>query len=1855
LFGAAIGADFQNVLYFGGNGADAAKSVTTDGFFLYVLGETTSTNLPNANGRNQGGGDLFVLKFDPRAQEPVWSIYVGGAGRETAGGIAVDARGNVWIGGTTASTDFPATPDAPQRTFGGGGSDAFIAQINARGTGVVYASYLGGSGAETNAQLTADRTGNYYVAGTTSGSFPTRAGSLQTTYGGGATDAFVVKLARGTTVEYATYLGGSGDDTMAAVAVDETGTAFLTGASASPNFPTSTNGYQTQNRGATDAYVARLNAGGTALLFATYIGGTGADAGTGILPSAGGAFVAVTTASRGLFTSPGAFLTSFSGGPADGYVARVSPDGSQLASATYLGGAGDDMLGPLTFGPQGEMRVIFRSNSDNWGAAFAASKKAHAAAGALPQGYYAQAQGLEQNLQDVREHVQFQIACEGRSYDLENLIVLPSGMRLIAAGTVVGPPAGGCPGAKTVGTTEGDTAAVPYNGPWPAPSKSTYSTLGMRDSSAVVGDPVSTATGELYDTFVDLDVGGPMRLAFARYYSSVLNESGMQSALGANWMHIFDQTVEVSGNTATILLFVGKRLDFTRASATAAWQLVDKVSTGYHLISDAAGLHLLSYASNNVFHFNTAGQLIKVEDRNGNALTVTPGPFGPTQVADGLGRTLTLTYSGSKLTRVADQAGRSVAFAFTGNNLTTVTGLNGRPTVYTYEPGSREGLMSSKTLPLGNRVIQFTWDSNGRVVRQTDSRNQNTSIAYGQGQTTVSNPAGAQERHVYGAGVDLTGVVDDQGKSAAIGYDDNGHRTGVTDKMGAKSAVAYHSPTGYVGSQTDTTGSTTTYTWTAQPQGSFTYYALTQIRHGSGATATYAYDARGNLLSETLRGGGERKHTYNSRGQVLTATNAAGGVTTFTYNDDGTVRSATLPSGVSATVSYNAQKQLTRITRSDGSERAYSYTPSGGRAQIVDELGRTTRLEYDANDQLIALTDALGGVWKTAFDGDGRTLTETDRIGGVTQFGYDANGRRTSVKTPSGRSQTYGYDTRDRLASVSDELGKLFEYRYNAEGVPTAALDALGRTTSFESDAMGRTTKVTGASGATVSFQYNAAGRLASVTDQFNRVSQFTYDARGMIAEAKLPGAAMQWERDALTNPVRVVDPNGNSWKTTFDNAGRMTKRTDPLDRATQYGYDARGRLSTVTLPEGSLELGYDAANRLLSKTYSDGTVYQFERDAMNRTVKANGLELGYDAEGRIVKSNSLGIERDADGRIASITYREGKTVKYTYDARGRLTGIADWAGGGATLAHNTAGELTGVTRANGVAGAYEYNADGQAVSLAEGSLSTILLKRDAAGQIVEADRNVPTPAAPPDAEQELGYDAAHQMAGAAHDAAGRLVSDGKRTYKWDLASNLLGFTEGEKTVSFSYDAFGNMISWQQGGTARAFVQNYGLGLPSIAVERRNDADATYYVHLPNGRLLYSIAAETGARRYYHYDEMGNTVFLTDDAGAVTESYGITPYGESVSAAAETENPFLFQGAMGVMRVAPGLYYMRARYYDAATARFLSPDPIQAMHPAAASPYVYAAGNPLMNVDPLGQGWNPLEAVGNFVGGVKDAAISGATNLAQGAANVATATYNAAVETGKAVYHAGEQAVEATGRFVGQAATVVAETAAGAYNATAGAVSSAAGWVAGGVSSTYNAAASGIGYVANAAGGALSAAVDAVTPDPPAPQSFSESEKKARAKAAAEAIKRMFGGGGVVGPEAASGIVAVGGANIVAVGGANIVALGGGNFSVNGVKFRLEGNNIVALGGGNIVANGGGNIIALGGANIVAMGGGNFSVNGVKVETNGGSIIAVGGANLVGLNGSNLVGLNGSNLVGLNGSNIVANGGGNVVANGGGN
>ena len=326
--------------YLGGDMDDLGFGIAVDGSgYAYVTGYTESTVFPTKSaydGTLEGSRDAFVAKLDPSQSGEsslVYSTYLGGSDYDEGYGIAVGS-GYAYVTGQTKSTDFVTTTSAYQGTFGGS-SDAFVTKLNEAGSALVYSTYLGGSSDENtayNAAIAVDGSGNAYVTGDTS-SDDFPTESAYDTELGGASDAFVTKLNdTGSALTYSTYLGGGSVDYGFGIAVNANGNAFVTGDTSSDDFPMAS-AYD-DTRDGTDAFVTTLNAAGSALMYSTYLGGGSSEIGHGIaLDGSGNAYVTGVTWSTDFVTTTSAYQGTF-GGDQDAFVTKFpfTPNAVTLSS-----------------------------------------------------------------------------------------------------------------------------------------------------------------------------------------------------------------------------------------------------------------------------------------------------------------------------------------------------------------------------------------------------------------------------------------------------------------------------------------------------------------------------------------------------------------------------------------------------------------------------------------------------------------------------------------------------------------------------------------------------------------------------------------------------------------------------------------------------------------------------------------------------------------------------------------------------------------------------------------------------------------------------------------------------------------------------------------------------------------------------------------------------------------------------------------------------------------------------------------------------------------------------------------------------------------------------------------------------------------------------------------------------------------------------------------------------------------------------------------------------------------------------------------------------------------------------------
>lgn len=371
----ASGATLLFSTYVGGGIRDIATDRKSN---IYVTGGTQSSNLPTTAGAydrtHNGDSDVFVMKFSPNGQL-IWSTYLGGPGHDRAYAIAVDGQGFVYLTGR-AGPGFPTTAGSFQPVYQGskvslyGNQNAFVAKLSPDGSKLVFASYFGTI--DGIRDLALDQNGNIYVA---SGYNPEQFKPLPGSWFSNAykkasqgKDCLVAKISNdGSRVIWATYFGGSGTDAATgSIKVDPQGRPILLSFTNSSDLPTTPGAYDRTFVGVWDMFLAKFTEDGSGLVYATYFGGSDTEFtethGLAI-DAAGNAIIAATTKSTNLPTTPGAYQRTYGGSggkgnyPGDGFVAKISANGSSLLAATYLGGTSGEGLEGVAVDRNGDVYV----------------------------------------------------------------------------------------------------------------------------------------------------------------------------------------------------------------------------------------------------------------------------------------------------------------------------------------------------------------------------------------------------------------------------------------------------------------------------------------------------------------------------------------------------------------------------------------------------------------------------------------------------------------------------------------------------------------------------------------------------------------------------------------------------------------------------------------------------------------------------------------------------------------------------------------------------------------------------------------------------------------------------------------------------------------------------------------------------------------------------------------------------------------------------------------------------------------------------------------------------------------------------------------------------------------------------------------------------------------------------------------------------------------------------------------------------------------------------------------------------------------------------------------------------------
>lgn len=741
----------------------------------------------------------------------------------------------------------------------------------------------------------------------------------------------------------------------------------------------------------------------------------------------------------------------------------------------------------------------------------------------------------------------------------------------------------------------------------------------------------------------------------------------------------------------------------------------------------------------------------------------------------------------------------------------------------------------------------------------------------------------------FDASLNLIRMADRHGFSQRLTYS-AGHLASITDDVGQSITLAYDGK-GRVRQVQDSADRVVKYEYNNLDQ-------LTKVARPGGEVATYTYGADGLLaswsepklpmgakqgaviydvrhrVSQVFDGEGQRKHTlgyaslpdgtsrttisetccgprvdvYDKRGILTQQIDATGHSTLMTFDDQIRLTSRTDRNGHTTQITYNAMGLPATITDALGNQTKYEYEPAHGfLTAVTDALNRRTTFQYDASGDCVGTTDAAGGTWAQAFDGYGQLRSRTDALGHAQTFDYNSVGDLIAVSDALNRATQFDFDARHREVTRTDAKGRSIDFSYDDRDLRTVVAYPDGATTRTEHDAYRRTTLVTDALNHATRSAYDKDDRLVRMTDPRGAVTQYRYDVQG--------------------NLLGVTDANTHETVYTYNSLNRLTKIADPLGKTQQYSYDPEGnRVERIDGNHMHTMFTFDALNRLVLRNLPDGKTEVFAFDSAGQMTKsanaAADIRYTHDSLGRVTEHRYANLNKsfqhawDSVGNRTMLTYPDGNTMRYTFDAANEQVSASDTQAGTFALAYDETGMKTMLAYPNGLTTRYTYDQRDRVLSI-----------------LTYGSKSVAPEAAPPN------FLYTYDLSG------NRLTQDrsdeGLTSYRYDPKDKLIKADFPKRAYQqFTYDLVGNRLKLEEvEHDSKVHITDYeydeGDELLKLTQDFRDSpASAPGLVDCPDN-ITSELLAGPGAppTQYvttFTYDGNGARVTKAPDTGAET-------------------------------------------------------------------------------------------------------------------------------------------------------------------------------------------------------------------------------------------------------------------------------------------------------------------------------------------------------------------------------------------------
>ncbi|MFI0716434.1 DUF6531 domain-containing protein [Streptomyces inhibens] len=1061
------------------------------------------------------------------------------------------------------------------------------------------------------------------------------------------------------------------------------------------------------------------------------------------------------------------------------------------------------------------------------------------------------------------------------------------------------------------------------------------------------GDPVDVVSGQMITNARDLELPGLLPLVLRRAYASGYTAGRLH---GPGWSSTIDQRIEID-------------------------------TKGIHYAGDDAQIlhYPLPTHTGEQVHPETGARWPLTWDRHTDTIRIEDPDRGWTRHFAVSGTVADLEHTTRAITEITDRNGHSITFVRDERGTPTEVRHSGGyqiavDTIPTSAGLRIEGLrlLNSTGTGPGITIVGYEYYSDGRLAG-------------------IVNSSGLPYEYEYDDADRITAWTDRNGQTYTYVYDESGRVIRGIGENGELSAQFHYDPTRRITTVTDSLGHPTEYHYDDQ-------YRVTTTLDPLGNTTYTGYDALGRIVSRTDEINRTTGFDLNQHGDPVRITDPAGGtveldytelrqvsairqdgeqIAAFTYDRNGNLLTTTDATGARTHRQYDPQGRLTTVTDALGQSRHLQTNTAGLITAVTDALGNTARLTYDAFGRTIAFTDPLGATTRLTrrpegeiterhhpdgttetwtYDPEGNVTEQRDQAGALTRFTIGPFGRLTGRTLPDGEEQHFTYDTEQRLLSVSTN-GATWNYRYDEAGHLVGESDFNGNSLTYRLDGADQLLETTDTAGCTTTFAYDVLGQLVERRNPDDSTTTLSYDTRGLLKQIASHGIALHYEYDKLGR-VLTETVNGRSTTYTYDQLGRRTSRTTPTGITSNWSYDANNQPTNLASTLGSLAFAYDSAGQETTRFLGNGAALTQTWDACHRLSAQSLWAFDHTTQSADQAYTSIQERTYAyrtDGLPSTVTDRRRGRRQFELTPAGRITRVTadNWtetyaydALGNITQAHDTrepdtttAGEraYTGSLLRTAGRTSYDYDDQGRLVRTLVRTLSG--KRREWRYWWGPEDRlvRVDTPS-----RGSWVYD---------YDPLGRRIAK-RRLAQRDgqtIAAETVVFTwEGAKLIE--------QFSTDDDGSRRTVTWDWepGSWRPLSQTERTWATDADN-AHSDVDERFFAIVTD-----------------LAD-----TPSELVTTDGRVVWTAEED----LWGAGRGAQRACPlgrpgqyhddetGLEYNLYRYYDPATGRYLSTDPLGVQ--AGPNPHAYVP-NPLYWIDPLGLAKQP-SGMGGWYGKLQPA------------------------------------------------------------------------------------------------------------------------------------------------------------------------------------------------------------------------------------------------------------------------------------------